>query len=90
MKTRILAACAALAMPSAGWRLPLAARQRRHRMPGLSLSQFVQVQAIWQPLGLHHPGAYCPAAAHNHYGLDKYNLGRKYWCKNKNGWRWES
>ena len=35
------------------------------------------------------PGAYCPAAAHNHYGLDKYNLSRKYWCENNNGWRWE-
>lgn len=35
------------------------------------------------------PGAFCPAAAHRHYGLDKYNLSRKYWCENNNGWRWE-
>ena len=25
-----------------------------------------------------------------HYGLDKYNLSRKYGCKNKNGWHRES
>lgn len=35
------------------------------------------------------PGAYCPDAAHHHYGLDKYNLKRKYWCENNHGWRWE-
>ena len=35
------------------------------------------------------PGAYCPKAAHGHYGLDKYNLTRKYWCENNHGWRWE-
>lgn len=35
------------------------------------------------------PGAYCPKAAHGHYGLDRYNVARKYWCENKNGRRWE-
>jgi hypothetical protein len=35
------------------------------------------------------PGAFCPKAAHHHYGLDRYNLKRKYWCERKNGWRWE-
>jgi len=35
------------------------------------------------------PGAFCPKAAHHHYGLDKYNLKRKYWCENNNRWRWE-
>jgi hypothetical protein len=35
------------------------------------------------------PGAFCPGAAHRHYGLDKYNLKRKYWCEYNHGWRWE-
>lgn len=35
------------------------------------------------------PGAFCPKAAHHHYGLDKYNLKRKYWCEKNHGWRWE-
>lgn len=35
------------------------------------------------------PGAFCPKAAHKHYGLDKYNLKRKYWCENNHRWRWE-
>jgi hypothetical protein len=35
------------------------------------------------------PGAFCPKAAHGHYGLDRYNLSRKYWCENSHGWRWE-
>jgi hypothetical protein len=35
------------------------------------------------------PGAFSPRAAHHHYGLDKYNLRRKYWCENNHGWRWE-
>lgn len=35
------------------------------------------------------PGAYCPKAAHGHYGLDRYILTRRYWCENNDGWRWE-
>jgi hypothetical protein len=35
------------------------------------------------------PGAFCPKAAHHHYGLSKYNLKRKYWCVYNHGWRWE-
>jgi hypothetical protein len=35
------------------------------------------------------PGAFCPKAAHRHYGLDRYNLARKYWCEDNDGWRWE-
>lgn len=35
------------------------------------------------------PGALCPKAAHRHYGLDKYDIQRKYWCENNHGWRWE-
>lgn len=35
------------------------------------------------------PGAFCPRAAHHHYGLDKYNSSRKYWCESNDGWRWE-
>jgi hypothetical protein len=28
------------------------------------------------------PGAFCPKAAHGHYGLSKYD-GSRYWCRNR-------
>jgi hypothetical protein len=90
MKTRILAACAALTMAVSGMALADvgASAATSHARPDASANscKYRQDGSYWVCIT---PGAYCPRAAYNHYGLDKYNLGRKYWCKNNNGWRWE-
>ena len=90
MKTRILAACAALAMAVSRMAFAAgsasAATSHASSEASASSCKYRQAGSHWVCIT---PGALCPSAAHNHYGLDKYNLNRKYWCKNKSGWRWE-
>jgi hypothetical protein len=70
MKTRMLAACAALATAVSGMAFATssASAAASHARPDASASscKYRQAGSHWVCIT---PGARCPAAAHNHYGL---------------------